>query len=280
MEVNYVDLGGAVLKNFGRDKDDIPNEAANWFYESFPIQGLIWVRENAKLCYYFTEKPDGDGFTKQGNKITGFKSRSKYHPINAVIRRGEITTAALPGKKKHCAVFPRSELGTCLEVEARISDENIYTVAVVTVKFDEKVLTTRQQVYTNLNRALTALGNQFTIYGVDNKTNNMQIQPPHGFDDWMTIWIQWGTATDPASHVYIITENGLVDKAFTTNYGSSEKLRIGALPGGGDGFMGSMAAFEVFTSTERFPSSELRRLIIEDHQTLVRKTEKGIKVVE
>ena len=270
MEVNYVDLGGAVLKNFGRDKDDIPDEAANWFYQSFPIQGLIWVRDNASVCYYFTEKTDGDGFTRQSDKITGFKSRSKYHPINAVIRRGKITSATLPGEKKHCAVFPRSKLGTYLAVDVDISDENIYTVVVVTMKFNEKALTTKQGVFTNYHRALNALGNQFTIWGVDNKANNIQIQPPHGFDDWITVWIQWGPTTNPASHVYITTENTSVDKAFTANYRRSENLSIGALPGGGDGFMGKMAAFEVFTSTERFPSSELRRLIIEDHQTLVR----------
>ena len=66
----------------------------------------------------------------------------------------------------------------------------------------------------------------------------------------------------------------------TSSEVTAEKLSIGALPGGGDGFAGSMAAFEVFTSTERFPSNELRRLVIEDHQTMVRKMEKDIKVVE
>lgn len=278
MEVNYVDLGGAILKRFGQDKGSIPDEVANWFYKSFPIQGLIWARENTGVCYYFTESQDGDGFMKSGSKITGFKSRSRYHPINARIDRGEITSATLPGEKKHCAIFPRSKLGTHLVADLNISAKNTYTAVVVTVKFSEKVLSTRHQVFTNLHRALTALGDQFTIFGADKE---LKIQLPDRFDHWITVWIQWGTATDPDSHVYIVTGNTSVDKSFTAEYGESEnKLDIGALPGGGDGFIGGMAAFEVYTSTERFPSSELRRIIIEDHQTMVRKKEKDIKVVE
>ena len=269
-QANYIDLGGASFRRFG---GGIREEIARWFYKSFPTQGLVWARENTSACYYFTGDDDAgeDGFMRKDGKkkgeIMGFKSHSKYHPINARRERGMITSATLPTGNRHCAVFPRSTLGTYLVVTGlNISDENVYVAVVVTMKFSDKIARARQQVYTNLHRALTVLGDQVTIHGTDAE---LKMKPPHGLNEWVTVWIQWGTSTDPASHVYMATKNSSDDRAFMANHRNGEQLNIGSLPGGGDGFVGSIAAFEVYTSTEHFPSNELRDHIIEDHQKIV-----------
>ena len=268
-QVNYIDLGGASFKRFG---GGIREEIARWFYNSFPTQGLAWARENISACYYFMgDDAEEDGFMRKDGKkkgeIVGFKSRSKYHPINAQRKRGMITSATLSTGNRYCAVFPRSTLGTRLLVAGlNISDENVYVAVVVTMKFSDKISHTRQQVYTNLHRALSVLGDQFTIHGTDVE---LKMKPPHGLNEWFTVWIQWGTSADPASHVYVTTKNSNDDKAFMANHRNGEQLNIGSLPGGGDGFVGSIAAFEVYTSMEHFPSNELRQHIIEDHQKII-----------
>ena len=263
-QINYIDLANATVKRYG---GDIPGEIATWFYKSFPVQSLVWVRENTRACYYFENK---NGFLWKDNKeIIGFKTHSKTHPINAQKERGAVTSVTLPTNRL-CAVLKGNTVLSIKDLDI----SNSYATVVVTLKFSNKVLSTKQQVYGNWHRALTAYGSEFMIYGAGDggQERETKIKPPHGFDEWITIWIQWGTVNYPTSHVYLITENVSVDKSFIASPKIEQRqLFVGALPDGSEGFVGSIAALEVYTSTERFLSNDLRKNIIEDHQRIVRK---------
>ena len=266
MASNYLDLGGTSLRKCGNDNDDDGDDVATkqyiptWFYRWLPAQILGWYRENANACYYFNE---GSDFIRNGAKITGFKSQSKYHPIDAVCIKGLIKSVQLP-TKKFCAEFAGA---TQLEAkDINLSEENLYVTTVTTVKLKEKSVG-KQQIFTDNNRALNALGDKLAIYGLPTP---MAIRLSRGLNAWNTVWIQWGTTTDKVCNVYIGIGKDVKHEAFTTGAGgkSHTQLHIGAAQGGSEGLVGSIAAFEVYIAKDKLPD-DLREQIFKDHQSIV-----------
>ena len=266
---NYLDLGGTTIKKCGDgdgEADDVVTVKyiRDWIGRWFPAQILGWFRENAKACYYFNVESD---FIRDGGKIVGFKSQSKYYPVDAKLERGSLTSEEIPTTKKLCAGFPGT---ACLSVKGtNISPKDLYATVVVTVKFKDKSRDTSQQVYSDFHCALVAVGDKFKMTGTTGGiTGSTDISVPRGLDKWNTVWIEWGTVADKACNVYIGIGKDTKHVTCTADkYGTSHILKIGELQGR-QGLVGKIAAFEVYITKYRLPD-DLREHIFKDHQSIV-----------
>jgi len=260
-----LNLGGTAIKNCGESSGECNDVVTvkyirNWINKWFPAQIIGWFRENARACFYFRTVDD---FIQARNKIVGFKSQSKYYPIDARLEAGSLTSQEL-STKRLCAVFPGS---TCLSVtNTNITERELYVTVVVTVKILGGSHT-KAQVYSDITRGLVVGATGFQVHGITDTKKD--IHTSRGLNSWNTVWIEWGTTNDATCNVYIGMGVDVTHQTYTTSTRQiGEKLRIGGFQSGRQGMVGDIAAFEVHTTKYRLPE-EIRELIFKDHQNIV-----------
>ena len=261
-----LDLGGTAIKNCGESSGDdgdvvTMKYAMNCLNRWLPAHLLGWFRENARACFYFKARSDFIFYKRR--KIIGFKSQSKYYPVNAVSEKDPVTIVQLPSKAL-CARFEGKSLLSVKDVH--LSPPQLFTTLVVTFKATKEIVSSEENIVTDCNRALTISGGDVSIYGIRGG-GSFGVTPTRKLNEWNTICVQWGSDEDSAGHVYINEDKHIT---FTSSCGREHinNFHIGGLVN--SSFMnGDLSNLEVYLTESPIPEV-IRKLIMEDHQNTVK----------
>ena len=239
----------------GKDGDSI-------IYTYFSRQALRWFRENANGCFYFKKKDD---FIWKNEAVIGFKSQSRYHPVNALSLNDPLTAVEL--ERVWCAYFAGKSMLTVKDLDI---SSNLYVTVVLTFRCTEEIIKSEENIITDSDRAITILEGDIRIFGTT--TTSLRITPPRKLNQWNTVFVQWGPDADRSGHVYVGVDKDAKHVTFASTRSSSHyrELHIGGLNQTTfSGIIAYMAALEVYLTETPIPE-EIRKLVMEDQHNMIR----------